>query len=334
MNQQYDLTIIGAGPAGLSAGLVAASEGLRTLVLEATDRTGGQAKHSTAIENYLGFPQGLTGAQLMGRARKQALKFGAHIRTKSVALGVGVEGADRLVALADGEIIRSKSVLIASGLNWRTLEAQGVRQLLGRGVYHGTGMMEAAHFRDRDVVIVGAANSAGQAAMYWARFARRVYMVIRGRALSETMSQYLADRLRRIPNLVLLYEAEIAEAHGTQRLEAVTVTMPGSRFRLDCAACLIYIGAEPRTGWCCEIAETSAEGFILTDDEFRTRTPGIFAAGDVRLNKSKRVSTSVGEGASAVSAIRRYLRIASKDIYTQPTAPTVETFATATTSKV
>lgn len=324
----YDLIVIGGGPAGLAGALYAASEGLRTILIE-QNAPGGQAGMSSRIENYLGFPGGVTGADLARRAAAQALRFGAEIITAQEATALSCDDPYRRVRLADGSEISGYAVLIASGMEVRPLQADGIEGLHGAGVYYGSAPTEAATCRGQDVVVVGGANSAGQGAMFLSRHARRVTMLVRGADLTTQMSRYLVDRIQETPNIDVLTRAEVAAVGGTDTLASVTVvdTSNGERRDLPATAMYIFVGSTPRTKWCGERVLRDASGFVLTGPDltpngaqpdgwtasrspflFETSIPGVFCAGDARYGSGKRVAAAVGEGSATVSMIHRYLQ--------------------------
>ena len=323
----YDLVIIGGGPAGLAAAVYGASEGLHTVMIEKS-APGGQAGMSSRIENYLGFPAGLSGGDLAKRGVDQARRFGVEILAPQEATGVRVEGPSRIVKLADGSELGSKALLIATGLSYRKLEVPGAEQLQGRGVYYGAAMTEAASCKDEDVYIVGGANSAGQAAMFFAKYACRVVMLVRGETLSTSMSQYLIDQIKQTPNIQVETRSRVVEAHGNGHLEAISILCErsGQTDRVPAAALFVFIGAEPRTDWLAGVVERDQRGFVLTGNDLvregkrpkgwtldrdpylpETSVPGIFAVGDVRHGSVKRVASGVGEGSIAVQFIHQYL---------------------------
>jgi thioredoxin reductase (NADPH) len=322
----YDLVILGAGPAGLGAAVYAASEGLRTAVIE-KQATGGQAGTSSRIENYLGFPNGLSGAELAQRATLQASRFGAEILTAQEAVAVRVDGPYRLVALADGTELACHALLVATGVTVRKLDLPHVQRLSGAGIYYGAALTEAAHHKGEHVLVVGGANSAGQGAMFFARYAGKVTILVRGSSLEEGMSQYLVDQIRATPNIEVLTQAEVAAVHGVQRLEAVTVCRNGVEEQFATRALFLFIGAEPHSEAVAGLVARDEDGFILTGADLmhhgrrprgwrlrrdplplETSVPGIFAAGDVRQGAVRRVASAVGEGAVAVSLVHQYLR--------------------------
>jgi thioredoxin reductase (NADPH) len=323
----YDMIIAGGGPAGLAAAVYAASEGLDTVLIE-REAPGGQAGMSSRIENYLGFPQGIGGGDLAQRAVAQARKFQVEMLAPQEVRQLCVDGPYRSVTLADGSSINAFCVLISTGLSWRTLDIPGVERLRGAGVYYGAAMTEAESCRDQTVVIVGGANSAGQAAVYFARHAERVRMVVRAEGLEKAMSQYLIDQIRKIPNIEVWTRAEVVEAHGDTHLEEVSVLRQdrGETVRFPASAVFIFIGASPCTEWLGDIVPKDEKGFVLTGPAlangngrpkgwpldrdpylFETSVPGVFAAGDVRHSSVKRVASGVGEGSIVVQMVHQYL---------------------------
>jgi thioredoxin reductase (NADPH) len=323
----YDLVIVGGGPTGLAAAVYGGSEGLRTVLVE-RETTGGQAGTSAAIENYLGFPSGVSGADLARRATAQAKRFGAEVLTAREVTNVRVDGPYRMATLDDGSELGCYALLLACGMQVRRLEVPGVEALTGAGVFYGAALTEAAACRGKDVLIVGGANSAGQAALSFARYARKVTMLVRGASLTEGMSMYLVDRINGAANVEVLTGAEVMAVHGTGRLEAADVACGPAREvrRLETAAMFIFIGASPRSDVAVGVVERDPGGFILTGIDLRrdgklprswplerdpflleTSVPGIFAAGDVRHGSSKRVAAAVGEGSSAVGMVHKYL---------------------------
>jgi thioredoxin reductase (NADPH) len=323
----YDLVIVGGGPAGLAAGVYGASEGLKTVIIE-RDAPGGQAGLSARIENYLGFPSGLSGGDLARRAVAQVRRFGAELLAPQEAVSARAEGPFRILKLADGSEVSSETLLIATGVDWRKLNVPGMDRLQGAGVYYGAGSTEAPSCRDETVYIVGGANSAGQAAMNFARFARLVVMLVRGASLSSTMSKYLIDDIGRTPNIEVQTHCQVVEVHGEERLEAISVrcTQTNTVDRVPAAALFIFIGAEPKTEWLDRFVERDAKGFILTGADLihngrppaswpldrdptllESSVPGVFAVGDVRHGSVKRVASGVGEGSIAVQFVHQYL---------------------------
>lgn len=325
----YDLVVVGAGPAGLAAAVYGASEGLRTILVEA-DAPGGQAGTSSQIENYLGFPGGISGADLARRAATQARRFGAEIITAQGVTSIARQDPYRAVTLSDGSELSCYAVLVASGMEVRRLEAPGIDRLAGAGVYYGAALSEAATYRNREVVVVGGGNSAGQAAMYFSRHARKVTIVLRGTRLEAGMSQYLVDRVREAADVVeVLACTRVQEVKGERCLEAVTVadTVSGAVRDLPAAGMFIFIGAAPRTSMVEGLVERDPQGFILTGRDlmaggrrprtwtadrdpflFETSVPGVFAAGDARHGSGKRVASAVGEGSATVSMVHEYLQ--------------------------
>jgi thioredoxin reductase (NADPH) len=323
----YDMVIIGGGPAGLAAAVYGASEGLSTLVVE-QDAPGGQAGTSSRIENYLGFPSGVSGGDLARRATTQAQRFGAELLTAQTAVGLRREDPFRVVCLSDGSEVSSHAVVLAQGVAVRRLEAPGLEELTGRGVFYGAAMTEAATYRDRDIVVVGGANSAGQGALFFSRYARAVTMLIRGDSLSKGMSTYLVERIEAAPNIEVVTGAQVAGVTGQDHLEQVLVRhATGETDRLDTAALFIFVGSAPHTGAVCELVELDEKGYVLTGADlprgprgrphgwrldrdpyqFETNVPGIFAVGDVRAGSGKRVAAAVGEGSGCVGVVHRYL---------------------------
>jgi thioredoxin reductase (NADPH) len=323
----YDLAIIGGGPAGLAAAVYGASEGLHTVIVE-REAPGGQAGMSSRIENYLGFPAGLSGGDLARRAVVQAQRFGVEILSPQEAVSVRVEGPYRIIKLVDGSEISCHALMIATGVQWRRLDVPGIDRLQGAGVYYGGGATEALTCKGETVHVVGGANSAGQAAMNFAKFADRVVMLVRGDSLSRTMSQYLIDQIQRTPNIQLWTHASVDEVHGDQHLEEVSVLCSDTDKieRVPANAMFIFIGAMPRTEWLGDLVERDDHGFIVTGPDLlwdsgkpkgwsldrdpfllETNIPGIFAVGDVRHGSVKRVASGVGEGSVAVQFIHQYL---------------------------
>ncbi len=323
----YDLAIVGGGPAGLAAAVYGASEGLKTVMVE-QEAPGGQAGMSSRIENYLGFPTGLSGGDLARRAVVQAQRFGVEILSPQEACGVRVEGPYRIVKLADGSEISCHALMIATGVQWRRLEAPGIARLQGAGVYYGGGATEALSCKGEIVYVVGGANSAGQAAMNFAKYAERVVIAVRGASLSSTMSQYLIDQIKDTPNIQLWPNASVAEVHGDTHLEQISFLCSDTNKieRVPATSMFIFIGALPRTDWLAGLVERDDYGFILTGPDLiregqrpkdwalerdpfllETNIPGLFAVGDVRHGSVKRVASGVGEGSVAVQFIHQYL---------------------------
>ena len=323
----YDLAIVGGGPAGLAAAVYGASEGLHTVMIE-REAPGGQAGMSARIENYLGFPMGLSGGDLARRAVVQAQRFGVEILSPQEAVGIRTEGPYRIIKLADGNEISCHALMIATGVQWRRLEAPGIDRLQGAGVYYGGGATEAMSCKGEIVYVVGGANSAGQAAMNFAKYADRVVILVRGSSLSSTMSQYLIDQVKEMTNIEVWAHGSVAEAHGEMHLEEISILCSDTNKleRVPASAMFIFIGALPRTDWLANIVERDERGFLLTGPDLirdgqrpkgwtldrdpfllETNVPGIFAVGDVRHGSIKRVASGVGEGSVAVQFIHQYL---------------------------
>jgi thioredoxin reductase (NADPH) len=320
----YDIVVVGAGPAGLAAAVYGASEGLRTLVIE-PQAPGGQAGSSSKIENYLGFPAGVTGADLGRRAHIQATRFGAEFLTQR-ATGLRIDGQYRFIQLADGREVSSHVVLLALGVHYRRLAIPGAERLTGRGIYYGAALVEAVSCKDEDVFVVGGANSAGQAALHFARYARKVTMLVRGTGLAATMSKYLIDEIARTSNIVLEALTQVVEAFGEERLEALQLKGPDGERRVPASSLFVFIGAAPGTEWLPASVLRDEFGFVLAGSDLRadgkqpegwreprepflleSSVPGVFVAGDVRHGSIKRVASAVGEGSIAVQFAHQYL---------------------------
>jgi thioredoxin reductase (NADPH) len=323
----YDLIVVGAGPAGLGAAVYGASEGLRTVLVERR-ATGGQAGQSARIENYLGFPDGVSGSQLTDRARRQALKFGAEMLTTREVVALESAGSARVVTFNDGSRIAAHTVVLATGVSYRMLDVPGCSGLTGRGVYYGSAATEAAACAGHEVYVVGGANSAGQAAVHFSRYADRVHILIRADDLRRSMSQYLVDQIEAIANITVHPLTEVCAAEGDEHLERLTLVdaVTGATRTVETSFLFIFIGAEPRTDWLDGVVARDARGFLLTGPDLinggerprgwplprdpyhlESSLPGVFAAGDVRADSVKRVASAVGEGAMAISLVHRYL---------------------------
>ena len=320
----YDLCIVGAGPAGLAAAVYAASEGLRTVVVE-REAPGGQAGQSAAIENYLGFPRGVSGSDLAQRAIAQVGRFGAEMLVAREVAGLEVRGPVRAVLLAGGGEIEARAVVVASGVSYRRLPAPGVDDLAGRGVYYGASASDAAQVAGEDVYVVGAANSAGQAALNFSRHAKRVVMLVRAPSLTASMSRYLVERIEATGNVEVRYDTQVMSASGRDHLECLTLRTDGAEPETVTTGWLfVFIGAAPRTGWLGDDIVRNEHDFVITGQELlrhparqwalgrppfglESSVPGVFVAGDVRQDSMKRVASAVGEGAMAVHLVHRYL---------------------------
>jgi thioredoxin reductase (NADPH) len=318
----YDLVVVGGGPAGLAAAVYGASEGLKTVMVE-REAPGGQAGQSSRIENYLGFPAGLSGSDLARRATDQARRLGAELLTVQEAVGLRVEGSARLIELSGGGALSASCVIVASGVSYRQLDTPGFGELTGAGIYYGAAMTEARACADQHVVVIGGANSAGQAAVYFGGYAARVTMLVRGDSLERSMSHYLIEQIAARPNIEVRTGtvASAAESDGDLRLRRLCVRGPHGAETLDVDACFVFIGAAPRTDWLDGVLARDERGFILAGRDaqangwplsrepyiLETTIPGVFVAGDVRARSVKRVASAVGEGSMAVSLIHEYL---------------------------
>jgi thioredoxin reductase (NADPH) len=330
-DEPYDLAVVGAGPGGLAAAVYGASEGLDTLVLDAS-APGGQAATSSKIENYLGFTTGISGKNLAREAVLQARKFGATLASPACVQHIDCQGDHKTLTLDDNRTIKARAVILAMGARYRRLDLEQGERFEGVGLYYAAGHLEAVHCSRKPVVVVGGGNSAGQAAVFLSQHASKVHIVIRRDSLADTMSDYLIQRIHREPNIELITRSEIAALHGGNHLEAIDLASPQGNRGLPCAALFVMIGAEPRTDWlrdCCTLDE---KGFILTGrdalahpehtqhwtlhgstpdrepDYLETSRPGIFAVGDTRSGSVKRVATAVGEGAMAIALVHRFLQ--------------------------
>jgi thioredoxin reductase (NADPH) len=320
IEEHYDLVIVGGGPAGLAAAVYGASEGLRTVMVE-RETPGGQAGQSTRIENYLGFPAGVSGSDLARRATSQARRLGAELLSVQDVVALRPEGVGRFVELSGGNTLSSHCVLVASGVSYRKLDVPGFEALTGAGVSYGAAPAEARSCADQSVVVIGGANSAGQAALYLSTHANRVTMLVRGRSLQASMSHYLVERLETSENVDVRTQTQALAAEGDGHLEALRVRGPDGEETLQADACFVFIGASPRTDWLSGVVARDERGFILAGPDvpengwplgrdpyvLETSVPGVFVAGDVRARSVKRVASAVGEGSMAVSLIHQYL---------------------------
>jgi thioredoxin reductase (NADPH) len=326
----YDLIIVGGGPAGLAAAVYGASEGLRTVMIE-REAPGGQAGTSSRIENYLGFPVGLSGSDLTRRAVTQAKRFGVEILTPQEVTGIRVEDPYRIITLSDGKEISCQALILGLGVSWRRLQVPGLEALTGAGVYYGAAQTEAIACQGEDVYIIGGANSAGQAAMHFSKYARQVTMLVRGDSLTKSMSQYLIEQIAETPNIVVQTHASVVEAKGETSLEAIAIDCAGEITTVPATSLFIFIGAVPRTEWLDGVVERDERGFIRTGADLKvggeaglnprpkgwkldrepylleTNVPGVFAVGDVRHGSVKRVASGVGEGSICVQFVHQYL---------------------------
>jgi thioredoxin reductase (NADPH) len=323
----YDVAIVGGGPAGLAAAVYGASEGLKTIMVE-SDAPGGQAGLSARIENYLGFPSGVSGSQFARNAVSQARRFEVEIVSPQAAEAIRVDGPYRYIKLSDGTEISCHALVLAMGVQWRKLGIPGEERLQSAGVYYGAGSAEAVSCREEDVYLVGGANSAGQAAMNFSKFARRVIMLVRGPSLAATMSQYLIDQITRTENIQVEYNTRVTAVEGDERLESIRIAcdQTGDERQVPATVLFIFIGAEPKTKWLDGVVKRDAKGFILTGPDLmsdgkppkgwplerdpgllETNIPGVFAVGDVRHGSVKRVASGVGEGSVAIQFVHQYL---------------------------
>ncbi|KAB8319548.1 response regulator [Tolypothrix campylonemoides VB511288] len=323
----YDLIIVGGGPAGLAAAVYGASEGLRTVMIE-REAPGGQAGTSSRIENYLGFPTGLSGGDLARRAVTQARRFGVEILTPQDVMGIRLEDQYRIVQVGDGSEISCHAMILALGVSWRRLDVPGLDRLTGAGVYYGAAQAEAMSCQGEEVYIIGGANSAGQAAMYFSRYAHTVTMLVRGDSLTKSMSQYLIEQIAETPNIIVKTHSSVIEAKGETSLEALTIhnSLTGETQTVPATSLFIFIGAVPRTEWLDGVIARDDRGYIITGPDLQkdgqrikgwtlerdpylleTNVPGVFAVGDVRHGSVKRVASGVGEGSICVQFVHRYL---------------------------
>lgn len=318
---RYDTVIIGGGPAGLAAAVYGASEGLKTLVIE-REAPGGQAGTSSRIENYLGFPGGISGDELAGRALLQAKRLGAEVLiTRSIE---GIDPVERVITLDGGEAISARTIILATGVSWRRVAIEGFDRLIGKGIYYGAARSEAGTTQGLDIHLIGAGNSAGQAAMFFASHARSVTMLVRGDALEKSMSQYLIEQVRSKANIRVALNSEVGAVHGEQNLVGLDVVdrVTGASRREESAGLFVFIGADAETDWLPAEVAREGHGYVLTGEDLRragrwseerdpylleTSVPGIFACGDVRFGPVKRVASAVGEGAMAIAFVHQYL---------------------------
>jgi thioredoxin reductase (NADPH) len=317
----YDAVIVGGGPGGLAAAVYGASEGLRTLVIE-REAPGGQAETSSRIENYLGFPTGVSGDELARRALQQARRLGAEVMVTRTA--AGIDPVSKLITLDGGDSVQARSIILATGVSWRRLSAPGFDRLLGKGVFYGASRSEADSTQGQDIHLIGAGNSAGQAAMFFADHARSVTLVVRGDALEKSMSHYLVEQIRSKPNIQVALHSEVQALHGDKRLEAIDLADRRSSVvrRLASGGVFVFIGADAETGWLPQAIQRDERGYVCTGDAagrsvhwpaerdpylLETSVPGIFACGDVRSSPVKRVAAAVGEGSMAIAFVHQYL---------------------------
>ncbi|MEM7118840.1 MAG: FAD-dependent oxidoreductase, partial [Chloroflexota bacterium] len=324
----YDLIIIGAGPAGLASAVYGASEGLRTLLIE-KETTGGQAGTSSRIENYLGFPKGVSGGDLARRATAQATRLGAEILTTKEVTQIRANDPYRIVTLADGTELSCHALIIATGAALRTLDLPGIKTVTGAGVYYGAALTEAAHYKGQHMFVVGGANSAGQGAMFFSRYASKVTMLVRGSSLNKGMSQYLVDQINNTENIEVRLRTSVTEVMGSNQLERLVIkdNDTGEVETVPASALFVFIGAKPHTDFVADVVERNRAGFILTGTDLstnghrpknwhlqrdpfllETNVPGIFAVGDVRHGATRRVASAVGQGSTAVSFVHQYLK--------------------------
>jgi thioredoxin reductase (NADPH) len=320
----YDLVIVGGGPSGLAAAVYATSEGLRTLLAE-EEAPGGQAGQSSRIENYLGFPSGLSGADLAHRAVAQAKRFGTELLVPVRATGLSRHDPFRVVHLEGAGEVNCRALLVATGVSYRTLDVEGGDRYIGAGIFYGSSAVEAQMYKGEQIAVVGGGNSAGQAALYLSKFASQLFILVRGNSLDATMSSYLIKRIEQTPNITVLYESRVVAADGDNRLRSLTIDRMGERREIEISAVFVLIGQKPRTDWLGGAVGCDEKGFILTGVEamaapgfsrwplarppfpLETNVPGVFAAGDVRAGSIKRVASATGEGSMAVRFIHQHL---------------------------
>lgn len=329
VSETYDLIVVGTGPAGLASAVYGASEGLRTLLIE-REAPGGQAGTSSSIENYLGFPVGLSGADLTRRAVAQARRFGAEILTPMEAVKLDSHDGYHVVTLSDGSKVASQALIVSTGVSYRLLDVPGAERLAGAGLFYGAAITEALAVKEQDVFVIGSGNSAGQATLYLARYAKSVTMLVRGPSLAESMSQYLIERIDEIENVHVRTGVSVSELHGEQSLEEISIrdNETGETTRLPGRAAFVFIGAEPRTDWLAGAVQLDEQGYILSGPDLEregnkrpngwnvprdpywleTSIPGVFVAGDVRRRSTKRIASAVGEGAMALQFVHQHLR--------------------------
>ena len=324
----YDVVVVGAGPGGLGAAVYAASEGLRTVLVE-RQAIGGQAGQSSRIENYLGFPDGVSGGQLTDRARRQAVRFGAELLLAGESTALEARGSSRVLRLADGQEVAGHTVVLATGVSYRRLTTPGLEDLVGRGVCYGAGLAEAASCADQEIFLVGGANSAGQAAVHFSRYGKRVHLLVRGDGLERSMSHYLIEQIAAIPRIEVRTNTEVVGAEGAEHLERLVLrdTRTDACETIKANYLFVFIGAQPRTEWLDGTVARDKHGFVLAGPDLKTAgeahawplardpyhletsVPGVFVAGDARSGSIKRVASAVGEGAMAISLVHRYLAI-------------------------
>ncbi|GAB5448980.1 FAD-dependent oxidoreductase [Gymnodinialimonas sp.] len=308
-----DVLIVGGGPAGVAAAVYAGAEGLSALVVEDT-AVGGQAGTSSRIENYMGFPTGISGADLVWRGEIQAMKFGTRFSMPSRVTALSTDGGIFSATLDNGETVRARAVIVATGVQYRRLPLKGLEGLEGSGIYYAATEMEARYCQNAEVIVVGGGNSAGQAAMYLSRSARHVHVLVRGESLAASMSDYLSSRLDTNPNVTVHYKAQIAALHGDETMERVTITKDGAPWELETPAAFIMVGAAPNTGWLRDHCDLDPRGFVITGQDatspFETSCPGVFAVGDVRAGSVKRVASAVGEGSVVISKVWEHVNAA------------------------